>query len=95
MSLEGKITDISIGDIILISNTEKNMEAAGFVIALEVDWIELSHENPYARVPGPNFFAKVPNLSRAELTRGNRLYKLASFTEYKVLKKHNLDGRSN
>jgi hypothetical protein len=80
MSLEGKLLNVQIGDVVLISTPAKKVVASGFVTALSKAFIKLSPDDPYA--PGPW------SSGRTEAGKDST-YELSFFSEYKVLERYN------
>lgn len=82
MSLEGKLNGVSVGDVIKLMNPPDNQEVSGYVTKLTNSVIKFSHENPNK---------KTGYYSRSGFTKGDRLYFLMYFKDYKVLDGHSLE----
>jgi hypothetical protein len=84
-SLVGRLFDVSIGDIIELSDNQTTLTSvSGFVVRIEPEEVVLSHESPF-NDRSMLYARKGTGL----LGKGDRKYELAYFNRYCVVKKHN------
>lgn len=68
----------AIGDFIALKYNQQSI-ICGFIKEMDFNSIKLSHENPLQELPPSEVI-------RAEVTKGNRTFKLDYFTNYQIIK---------
>ncbi len=90
--LEGKLTDVEVGDIVVISKLFPHdlssviSNASGYVLKLTETEMTLGIEDPFAEVA---FYqsSDMDTRNREEMFRRKSTYYLSSFDKYVILKK--------
>ncbi len=85
MSLVDKLEGVHIGDIILLKDTQDNLEVVGYVHDYGPKKVRLSTTNPH-NDPSNTRFSSWVHIGR---TYNSKTYNLKHFDSYEVLRKYN------
>lgn len=78
--------EVTVGDLVLLSNPQREIEISGYVVDSSYETIILSHEDPTKKSVGCHLNGRwIP-------FKGNRSYWLSGFTDYEILRKADREG---